>query len=59
LFDNREEGLMAFEEMLNFGAAPAQLRWIFADLATEGHPVMGIWEAHEESLSADILDRML
>jgi hypothetical protein len=59
LFDNSEEGIMAFEEMLKFGAAPAQLRWIFAVLAAEGHPVMAIWEAHERSLSADILDRML
>jgi hypothetical protein len=59
LFDNRDEAIMAFEELLNFGAAPAQLRWIFAVLATEGHPVMLIWESHEASLSADIRDRML
>jgi hypothetical protein len=50
---------MAFEELLHFGAPPAQLRWIFALLATEGHPVMSIWEAHEARLSADIHDRML
>lgn len=50
---------MAFEELLDFGAAPAQLRWIFTVLATEGHPVLQIWEAHETSLSADIRDRML
>jgi hypothetical protein len=59
LFDNSEESVMAFEEMLKFGAAPAQLRWTFAVLAAEGHPVMAIWEAHEGSLSADILDRVL
>jgi hypothetical protein len=59
LFDNREEGLMAFEEMLNFGAPPAQLRWIFVVLATEGHPVIGIWDAHEGSLAADIRDHLL
>ncbi|KAJ7940135.1 hypothetical protein B0H13DRAFT_1850322 [Mycena leptocephala] len=57
LFDNHDEGIMAFEELLNAGAA--QLRWIFAVLATEGHPVMTIWDAHEASLSADIRDRML
>jgi hypothetical protein len=59
LFDNRDEGIMAFEELLHFGAAPAQLRWIFAVLATEGHPVMSIWDSHEACLSADIRDRML
>jgi hypothetical protein len=59
LFDNREEGLIPFEEMVSFGAAPAQLCWIFAVLATEGHPVMGIWDTHEGSLSADMLDRLL
>lgn len=59
LFDNRDEGIMAFEELLNFGAAPAQLRWIFAVLAAEGSPALIIWEAHKESLGADIRDRML
>jgi hypothetical protein len=59
LFDNRDEGIMAFEELLNFGAAPAQLRWIFAVLASEGNPVMSIWDTHEVSLCADIRDRML
>jgi hypothetical protein len=50
---------MAFEEMVNFGAAPAQLCWIFGVLATEDHPVMGIWDTHEGSLSADSPDRLL
>ena len=59
LFDNRDEAIMAFEELLNFGAPPAQLRWIFAVLATEGNPVMSIWDKNESSLSADIRDRML
>jgi hypothetical protein len=30
LFDNRDEGIMAFEELLESGAWPSQLRWIFA-----------------------------
>jgi hypothetical protein len=33
LFDNRDEGIMVFEELVNFGAPPSQLRWIFAVLA--------------------------
>lgn len=59
LFDNRDEGIMAFEELLNYGAPPAQLHWIFAVLATEGSPALIIWDAHEKSLSADIRDPML
>jgi hypothetical protein len=59
LFDNRDEGRMAFEELLNLGAPPSQLRWIFAILATEGSPALNIWEAYKESLGADIRDRML
>jgi hypothetical protein len=59
LFDNRDEGVMAFEELLNLGTAPAQLRWIFILLAVEGNPVMSIWENHAASLSADIRDGML
>lgn len=59
LFDNRDEGIMAFEELLDSGAPPAQLRWIFAVLAVEGSPALIIWEAHEDALSADIKDRML
>jgi hypothetical protein len=59
LFDNRDEGIMVFEELPNFGAPPAHLRWIFAILAAEGSPALIIWEAHKESLGADIRDRML
>jgi hypothetical protein len=59
LFDNRDEGIMAFEELLDFGAPPSQLRWIFAVLAVEGGPALIIWEAHEDALSADIKDTML
>ncbi|KAJ7921076.1 hypothetical protein B0H13DRAFT_2318835 [Mycena leptocephala] len=59
LFDNRDEGLMAFEEMLDFGTTPAQLHWTFVVLAVEGNPALAIWEAHEKSVSADIRDRML
>jgi hypothetical protein len=59
LFDNRYEGVMAFEELLNLGTAPAQLRWIFTLLAVEGNPVMSIWADHEASLSSDIRDSML
>ncbi|KAJ7936391.1 hypothetical protein B0H13DRAFT_1555033, partial [Mycena leptocephala] len=54
LFDNRDGGIMAFEELLESGAAPAQLRWIFAVLAVEGSPPLIIWETHEDSLCADI-----
>ncbi|KAJ7923673.1 hypothetical protein B0H13DRAFT_1864659 [Mycena leptocephala] len=50
---------MAFEELLDFGAPPSPLRWIFAVLAVEGSPVMIIWEAHEDALSADNKDSML
>jgi hypothetical protein len=59
LFDNRDEGVMAFEELLNLGTAPTQLRWIFILLAVEGNPVMSIWDDHAASLSADIRDSML
>jgi hypothetical protein len=59
LFDNRDEGTMAFDELLNFGAAPVQLRWLFAVLAVEGNPMMEIWDAHEAQLAADIRDRIL
>jgi hypothetical protein len=58
LFDNRDEGIMAVEELLESGAPPAQLRWIFAVLAVEGSPALTIWEAHECELSADIKDSM-
>jgi hypothetical protein len=56
LFDNRDEGLMAFEELLDFGAPPSQLRWIFCVLAVEGSPALTIWDAHEKALSANIED---
>jgi hypothetical protein len=59
LFDNRNEGILAFEELLNFSAPPAQLRWIFALSDVEGCPALTIWEAHEGSLSADIRDSLL
>jgi hypothetical protein len=59
LFDNRDKGIMAFEELLDSGAPPTQLRWIFSVLAVEGSPALIIWEAHEDALSADIRDRML
>jgi hypothetical protein len=59
LFDNHDEGVMAFEELLNLGTAPAQLRWIFTLLAVEGNPVMSIWADHEASLSSDIRESML
>jgi hypothetical protein len=59
LFDNRDEGVMAFEELLSLGTAPAQLRWIFILLAVEGNPVMSTWDDHAASLSADIRDSML
>jgi hypothetical protein len=59
LFDNRDKGIMAFEELLEFGAPPSQLRWIFSLLAVEGSPALIIWEAHEDSLGADIRDRLL
>lgn len=59
LFDNRDEGIMAFEKLLDSGAAPAQLRWIFAVLAVEGSSAVILWHAHEGTLSADIRDRML
>jgi hypothetical protein len=42
LFDNRDEGIMTFEELLEIGALPPQLRWIFAVLAVEGSPVLTI-----------------
>ncbi|KAJ7303427.1 hypothetical protein DFH08DRAFT_722225, partial [Mycena albidolilacea] len=59
LFDNRDEGVMTFEELLEFGALPSQLRWIFAVLAVEGSPILMIWETHENALGADIRDRLL
>ncbi|KAJ7907729.1 hypothetical protein B0H13DRAFT_2332119 [Mycena leptocephala] len=49
----------AFEELLDRGAAPAQLRWIFAVLAAEGTPALVIWNTHEQSLGADIEDSLL
>jgi hypothetical protein len=59
LFDNRDEGIMTFEELLEFGALPSQLRWILAVLAVEGSPILMIWETHENALGADIRDRLL
>lgn len=59
LFDNTDEGIMAFKELVEFGAPPAQLRWLFSVLAIEGSPVLTIWENHEDSLSADIKDKLL
>lgn len=59
LFDNRDEGIMTFEELLEFGALPSQLRWIFAVLAVEGSLILMIWETHENALGADIRDRLL
>jgi hypothetical protein len=59
LFDNRDEAIIAFEELLNFGAPPAQLRWTFTVLAVEGGPALIIWETNEQSLSADIRDHLL
>ncbi|KAJ7348429.1 hypothetical protein DFH08DRAFT_1000256 [Mycena albidolilacea] len=59
LFDNRDEGIMAFEELVNFGAPSSQLQWIFAVLAVEGSPALLIWETHEDTLSANIRDQVL
>jgi hypothetical protein len=59
LFDNRAEGIMVFEELLESGAAPDQLRWIFTLLVVEGSPTLTIWEKHEGALAADIRDHML
>lgn len=59
LLDDKNEAVMAFEELLAFGTAPAQLRWIFALLAVEGNPVMPIWDEHQAHMAADIRDRML
>jgi hypothetical protein len=59
LFDNRDKGIMAFEELLDFGAPPSQLRWIFCVLAVEGSPVLTIWDAYEKALGADIEDQRL
>lgn len=59
LLDDKNEAVMAFEELLAFGTAPAQLRWIFALLAVEGNPVMPIWDEHQADMAADIRDRML
>lgn len=42
LLNDENEVVMAFEELLAFGTAPAQLQWIFALLAVEGNPVMSI-----------------
>ncbi|KAJ7939857.1 hypothetical protein B0H13DRAFT_1850064 [Mycena leptocephala] len=58
LFNNRDEGIMAFEELLESGTPPTQLRWIFAVLAVEGSSALTIWGAHECALSADIKDSM-
>jgi hypothetical protein len=41
------------------GAPPAQLRWIFCVLATEGSPALAIWDPHEQLLGADIRDQLL
>ncbi|KAJ7343041.1 hypothetical protein DFH08DRAFT_811363 [Mycena albidolilacea] len=58
LFNNCDEGIMVFEELLKSGAPLAQLRWIFAVLAVEGSPELTIWGAHECEFSADIKDSM-
>jgi hypothetical protein len=50
---------MVFRELLQFGVAPSQLRWVFAVLASEGEPVITLWEDYEADLSADIQDTML
>lgn len=59
LFTNNDEALMVFRELLQFGVAPSQLRWVFAVLASEGEPVITLWEDYEADLSADIQDTML
>lgn len=59
LFDDQNEGIMAFEELVAFGVAPAQLRWLFALLGAEGNPIMSIWDKYQNEMSADIRDRML
>ncbi|KAJ7312635.1 hypothetical protein DFH08DRAFT_822074 [Mycena albidolilacea] len=59
LFDNREQGIMAFDELVDTGAAPVQWRWIFCVLATEGSSALAIWDTHEQSLGAVIRDQLL
>jgi hypothetical protein len=59
LLEDKNEAVLAFQELLAFGTAPSQLRWIFSLLAVEGNPVMPIWNDHQADMSADIRDRML
>jgi len=59
LFTNNDEAILAFEELLQMGASPAQLRWLFAVLGAEGEPVLLLWEKYEDNLSADVRDTLL
>jgi hypothetical protein len=59
LFTDHNEGLLAFRELLNLNSHPSQLRWLFAVLASEGDPVISLWDEYELELSADIRDSMM
>jgi hypothetical protein len=53
IFDNTDEGELAFKELLELGVTPAHLRWFFSLLAVE-RPVIAIWEAYRLAMGEDI-----
>jgi hypothetical protein len=58
IFDNADEGELAFKELLDLGVTPGHLRWFFCMLAIEG-PVIALWTAHKEAMGEDFRLRFL
>jgi hypothetical protein len=59
LFTTENEAELAFGELIQLGVTPAHLRWMFCLLAVEGHPMIRMWELHQEAMYADMRDRLL
>ncbi|KAF5349056.1 hypothetical protein D9758_012686 [Tetrapyrgos nigripes] len=55
LFDNASEGTLAFQELVEVGASPGQLRWLFCVLAVEGKIVSLLTHPDENAVHNEAL----
>ena len=59
LFEHQNEATIAFCELLDIGAPPTQLRSLFSIFASEGEPVMNLWNDYQMQMSTDTQDHLL
>jgi hypothetical protein len=58
LFNDTDEGELAFKELIDLGVTPAHLRWFFCLLSLEG-PVLALWTTYRAAMGQDIHVRLL